>query len=224
MKEYFKTELGALYCGDCPEIMAELKDKSIDAIITDPPYGISLKAQRKTSKFNGIKIANDENVDIISHFLPLAANLSDVLYLFAGWSEVDKIMPVFKKYYTLKNCLVWDKMWFGMGYNWRPNHEFILYGVKGKNKGVLRSKNKGNILRHRRIAPTKLTHIAEKPISLLAEIIEEYEGTILDPFAGSGTTLLAAEKLGRRWIGIELEKKYCEIIKQRFEAQKSGKE
>ena len=121
----------------------------------------------------------------------------------------------FEKYFDFKNCIVWDKMWFGMGNNWRYNFELIMYGVKGWN-GKIPSNNKSNVLRHRRISAQKLRHIAEKPIPLLEEIMEEHEGIVLDPFMGSGAVAEAAEKKHRKWVGIEIEEQYCKDIVERL--------
>ena len=212
---YFETDNGILYCGDCLKIMKEFPKESVDLILTDPPYGINLKAQRKTSKFKDVKIKNDENVNIIKKFIPLVSKITNTIYMFVSWYEIGKIQPIFEKYFIYKNCLVWDKMWFGMGNNWRPNHEFIMYGVKN-HSGKLSSNNKENILRHRRLHPSKMNHICEKPTSLLTEIIEQHNGIVLDCFVGSGSTLVACNNLNRRWVGIELEEKYCEISKRKI--------
>jgi site-specific DNA-methyltransferase (adenine-specific) len=65
-------------------------------------------------------------------------------------------------------------------------------------------------------------HPTQKPIKLIEKLIDvhtDIEGTVLDPFLGSGTTAVACEKLGRRWIGIEISEKYCEIAKQRIKSE-----
>jgi len=212
---YFHTDLGVLLHGDCIEVMKTFPENSIDTIITDPPYGINISAQRKSSKFYKTRITNDANISIIKNFLPIAAKLARTIYMFVSWRNLGYIQPIFERYFEYKNCLVWDKMWFGIGNNWRPNHEFIMYGVRGWN-GVIPANNKGNILRHRRVSPHELRHISEKPLSLLKELISQQGEPILDPFLGSGKTVIACELLNKQWIGIEIQEEFCEIAKERI--------
>lgn len=216
---YYKNECGELWHGDCLEVMSKLDP--VDLVLTDPPYGINLQPQRRGSRFHGEKIVNDENIDVVRAFLPHAARLTSTIYMFVGWPQVGNIQPYFEKHFEYKNCLVWDKQWFGMGGNWRPNHELIMYGVKG-HSGTIEANNKESILRHRRVPPQKLTHSCEKPVPLLAEILMNSKGSVvLDPFAGSGSTLEAAETCGWRWIGIEYLESNCELIAKRLSARRN---
>ena len=206
--------------GDCLELMQELPDESIDLIVTDPPYGIDLNIQRKTSKFKNTTVKNDNTLEwlpnLVNNFKRIMKPNS-VIYLFCNWQNYDVFKKEFEKYFELKNLIVWDKQWFGMGYNWRPNHEFIMVLTNGKFK--TNSNNNENILRYRRIHPTKMYHSCEKPIALLEKLIEESsnEGdTVLDSFIGSGTTPIAAINTNRKYIGYELDEKYFDIAQQRI--------
>ena len=207
--------------GDCLELMQELPDESIDLIVTDPPYGIDLNIQRKTSKFKNTTVKNDNTLEwlpnLVNNFKRIMKTNS-VIYLFCNWQNYDVFKKEFEKYFELKNLIVWDKQWFGMGYNWRPNHEFIMVLTNGKFK--TNSNNNENILRYRRIHPTKMYHSCEKPIALLEKLIEESsnEGdTVLDSFIGSGTTPIAAINTNRKYIGYELDEKYFNIAQQRID-------
>lgn len=206
--------------GDCLELMQELPDESIDLIVTDPPYGIDLNIQRKTSKFKNTTVKNDNTLEwlpnLVNNFKRIMKPNS-VIYLFCNWQNYDVFKKEFEKYFELKNLIVWDKQWFGMGYNWRPNHEFIMVLTNGEFK--TNSNNNENILRYRRIHPTKMYHSCEKPIALLEKLIEESsnEGdTVLDSFIGSGTTPIAAINTNRKYIGYELDEKYFNIAQQRI--------
>src|SRR5699024_7071999 len=206
--------------GDCLELMQELPDESIDLIVTDPPYGIDLNIQRKTSKFKNTTVKNDNTLEwlpnLVNNFKRIMKPNS-VIYLFCNWQNYDVFKKEFEKYFELKNLIVWDKQWFGMGYNWRPNHEFIMVLTNGKFK--TNSNNNENILRYRRIHPTKMYQSCEKPIALLEKLIEESsnEGdTVLDSFIGSGTTPIAAINTNRKYIGYELDEKYFNIAQQRI--------
>ena len=117
----------------------------------------------------------------------------------------------------VKNVLVWNKDWFGMGNNYRPNYELILLLCKTNVK--TKSKNKSNILTYRRIAPQKMKHSCEKPILLLEDLITELSeenDTVLDCFMGSGSTGEACLKNNRNFIGIELDENYYNIAYNRI--------
>ena len=223
LRPYYENEHGVLYHGDCLDVMDALSRNGFvaDLLLTDPPYGIGLQPQREGSRFHGEKIVNDENIDVVAAFLPHAARLTNTIYMFVGWSQMGNIQPHFEKHFKYKNCLVWDKQWLGMGGNWRPNHELIMYGIKG-HSGTIEANNKENILRHRRVPPQKLTHSCEKPVPLLAEILMNSKGNVvLDPFAGSGSTLEAAEACGWRWVGVEYLEGNCELIAKRLSATRN---
>ena len=217
-----------LYNGDCLEVMDKLISEGVkvDAIITDPPYGIDLTPQRTSGKFKNTKVINDRSIEIIPLFLEKAKKLTDRIYMFVSWKQLGNIQPIFENNFNYKNCLVWDKMWFGMGGNWRPNHEFIMYGISKdkKDSGTIPSNSKENILRCRRVSPQKLKHSCEKPVKLLEEIIEQNGELILDPFMGSGSTGVACKNTNRNFIGIELDENYFKIAKERIEKAHETKE
>ena len=207
--------------GDCLELMKDIPDRSIDLIITDPPYGTNLTPQRKNSKFKGTKVLNDDTLDwlpdLVSEYKRILKENS-VGYVFCNWQKYDLFKQAFEKEFIIKNCLVWNKDWIGMGNNWRPNHEFILVITNGKFK--TKSNNKSNIITQRRVSPQKLTHPCEKPVPLIEELIIESsdEGdVILDSFLGTGSTAIACINTNRNFIGIELDDKYFEIAKERIE-------
>ncbi len=205
--------------GDCFDIIKKLEDNSIDLTITDPPYGIDLTPQRDNGKFKDTKVINDDNLD----WLP---NLVDELYrvskntvcVFCGWQNIDKFKIEFEKKFIVKNILVWNKDWFGMGNNYRPNYELILLLCKTNVK--TKSKNKSNILTYRRMSPQKMKHSCEKPVALLEDLILELSNEnelVLDCFMGSGSTGEACLKTNRKFIGIELDENYYNIAYNRIE-------
>lgn len=206
-------------CGDCLELMKELPDGSIDLIVTDPPYGIELTPQRETGKFKGTKVINDDTLDWLPHLVSELYRVSkNAVLVFCGWQKIDVFKIEFEKLFTVKNILVWNKDWFGMGNNYRPNYELCLLCCK--TNVTTKSNNKSNILTYRRVAPQKLLHSCEKPIALLEDLISELsnEGdVILDPFMGSGSTCVAAVKTNRRYIGYELDAEYYDIACKRLD-------
>ena len=132
-----------------------------------------------------------------------------------------KHLPIIRQFveqytrYDLKDWIVWDKVNMGMGYGFRKQHELILVLEKGKPK--YRNMGLPNLLNEKRVISKQ--HVHQKPVRLVKQLIEQSSDVgdiVLDPFAGSGTTCLAAEQLGRNWIGIELEAAYAEIARTRL--------
>lgn len=216
IKENYK-----LYQGDCLEVMDELikDDVKVDMILTDPPYGIDLTPQRENGKFKNTKVINDNNLCWLPKFVnQIYALTKNTAIIFCAWQNIDKFKIELEKKFTIKNILVWNKDWFGMGNNYRPNYELILLCCK--TNITTKSKNKSNILTYRRIPPQKLKHSCEKPVGLLEDLIYELtdeNDIVLDSFMGSGSTGVACLNTNRRFIGIELDEKYFTISYTRLE-------
>jgi len=207
-----------LYKGDCLEKMKLIEDGSVDLIVTDPPYGIDLTPQRENGKFKDTKVKNDDNLDWIDTFVEETYRISkNVVCVFCGWQNIDKFKIAFEKKFLVKNILVWDKDWFGMGNNYRPNYELILLLCKTNLK--TKSNNKSNILKYRRLSSQKLKHSCEKPVTLLSDLITELSeenDIVCDPFMGSGSTGEASVINNRKFIGIELDDNYFNIAAERI--------
>lgn len=193
----------------------------VDAIITDPPYGMNLTPQRESAKFKNTKIKNDDNLNWSDSFFEkcflLTPKNSGSLF-FCSYHSVGKFIESGKNAgFDVKNLMVWDKDWFGIGGNWRPTCEFILLLTKGR--FVTHSKNKSNILKFRRLSGQKMVHPTQKPVALIEELIKEPDYNpqiILDPFMGSGTTGVACRNTKRDFIGIELDENYFNIACERI--------
>ena len=216
MEEQYK-----LYNGDCLEIMKDIKDKSIDLIVTDPPYLIDYQSNYRKNKYK--KIKNDIKAEelISNYFKECYRILKDntAMYSFCSWHNIDFFKREFEKYFKLKNIIVWNKNNTSMGDlkgSYAPKYEFILFGHKGRKlingfryPDVLEAKRTGNKL-----------HPTQKPIDLLEIFIKtsSNEGdTVFDGFMGSNSTGIASIKNNRKFIGIELDSNYYNIAKQRID-------
>lgn len=203
--------------GDCLEVMQGIPDKSVDAIITDPPYGMDLQPQRGiTQAIEGDK--PQEARELWAQFVPETYRIlkdDTASIFFARWSEV-WCKEVLEQYFTVKACIVWVKNNFGIGYYTRPQHEFIWYCHKGK--PPLPKTPQSDVWLEPKVL--KPIHSCEKPTGLIERAIDFTtieNGILLDPFLGSGTTAVAALNTGRFFIGIEKEPKYVEIARKRVE-------
>ena len=215
MQPYYADPSVTIYHGDCREVLPDLAlYASRHTLVTDPPYGFSYASNRRDSDWRGEQIANDDDTEARDWLLEWWGEVAPAL-VFGSWKR--------PRPGGTRHVLIWDKgESVGMGdltLPWKPNYEEI-YVI-----GVGFSGHRGSsILRYPTHAhSTKKSwkdqprqHPNEKPVGLMIDLIGKCPaGGILDPFMGSGTTLLAAKDLGRHAIGIELEERYCEIAARR---------
>jgi DNA modification methylase len=190
-----------LYLGDCLEILPTL-DK-VDAVVTDPPYGVAFSCGWG-NKFQAVKIANDATPQARDWLVEWLGERPALM--FGSWKvpRPDKT----------KMLLVWDKGTVGMGdlaLPWFPGTEEIYVLGNGwigtRTRSVLPHYVRNDF------------HPTEKPVSLLLELLAKCDlgWTILDPFMGSGTTGVACARMGRKFIGIEIEPRYFDIARRRIE-------
>ncbi len=210
MKPYYEQDGITIYHGDCRDVLPLLG--TVDVVVMDPPYGISYSSSM-TGHDGGTALPGIEG--------DADTSLRDAVL--ADWAGPALVFGTWKRQRP-NNCravLVWDKgEHVGMGdllLPWKPNTEEI-YVIGSGFTGVRGS----SILRH--LAPVSWNSVShgrlhphEKPVALMRELIGKCPlGIILDPFAGSGSTLRAAKDSGRDAIGIELEERYCEIAAKRL--------
>jgi len=211
-----------LFHGSCLDRLKEIPARTVNAIVTDPPYNIALQPQRELH--NGETIQNDalsdkEFIDFYEQVFYQYYRLlkrSGAGYLFCGWSSYPKFYDLLEKRFIIKNCIVWDKKHFGIGYNYRPQHELIIFFLQKDSTHKIKSNNLSNVLSVSDV-PNEL-HITQKPTELLKILIRESTDigdVVLDSFCGSGSTMEACQELGRSCYGVELELKYINTIKKR---------
>ena len=210
-----------LYRGDCLDFMKDIPDGSVDMVLTDPPYGMDLTPQRVTGKFHGKKIENDAHLGWVDAFFAECFRLlpkdGAAMVFCSHHCVAEFIFSARAAGFTIKNMMIWDKGQFGIGGNWRPRHELILLCTKGR--FVTRSNSLSTIMNFKKVHHSKAQHPTQKPVDMLAEMIEQPDyspGIILDPFMGSGSTGVACGNLGRKFIGIELDRDYYHIARKRI--------
>jgi len=223
-----------LYCGDslAPGALEKLlNDAKADLVLTDPPYGISYRstlAKRGRRKRAIANDAGDEFESFLAKALPAIKGQMKrgaVLYWFAGGGGGEPVLGkaqfAIAQHFTFLNTIVWDKVDPGLGWRWRRSWEAIIEASVGKPRVWNGGTDVRNVLRFAKAIPQADDHPTPKPVPLLEEIIRAAapsRGLILDPFAGSGPSLIAAERTGRTCCAVELEPRYCDIIVARWEA------
>jgi len=228
-----------LYCGDslAPGGFERLcNGEKVDLVLTDPPYGISYQSTLARRGRRKKAIANDgqEEFDgFLGRALPAIRAVMKrgaVLYWFAGGGGAEPVLAkallAIAQHFTLLNTIVWDKVDPGLGWRWRRSWEAVIEASVGRPRVWHGGTNRRNVLRFPRAVPQSDDHPTPKPIPLLEEIVlaaAPARGAILDPFAGSGSTLIAAERSGRTCLAAELEPRYCDIALARWEAIIGGR-
>lgn len=193
-----------LYLGDCLGILPTLP--TADAVITDPPYGMQFRSNHRIVAHD--QIANDHNTELFEWACRIPVNHSR--YVFCRWDGI-KLAPL------PKSCVTWVKNNWSMGdleHEHARQTEVALFWPGENHK--FPGKRPTDIVMASRTGNEY--HPTEKPVFLLEQFVKWTDGVILDPFGGSGTTGVACANLGRKFIGIEIERKYFDIACDRIEA------
>ncbi len=236
----FSSDFGRLYHGDCLDILAELPSSSVDLVLTDPPY--SSGGQYRGDRVSGGNAKYIKSERAKTYYPEFAGETMDqrsfcywshawlsaclrvtkeggMIAAFCDWRQVPVLTDAVQAAgWVWRGIMVWDKTESCRPQQGRPRQqsEFILWGSKGRLPtegpvfpGVLRQA----------IDPQKKEHPTGKPVQLmmqLAGLAWREDAVVLDPFAGSGTTAAACERLKKRWISCEIQESYIEIATRRL--------
>ena len=195
-----------IYNADCRDILPLIPDKSIDLVLTDPPYGIDYQSARRIDWQRKEKIQGDKEFPMwLFDLKPLMA-----MFVWCRWDILTQLPRP-------KSFIVWDKCRHSMGdlkHEYGRQWEAIAFYPQEEHEFNYRPID---IIRVPCIPAYNLQHPNEKPVEVVTPLLQANKGNIvLDPFLGSGTTAIACKILGRKCIGIEIEEKYCSIAKQRL--------
>jgi len=200
--------------GDCRQILRTLADESVDLVITDPPYLVRYRDRA------GRTIANDDDSSgVLGAFDQVYRAMRPNTYCvsFYGWNTISAFFSAWMRAgFRAVGHIVWHKGYASRIGVVNARHEQGYVLVKGRPSNPVRPLDdvlpweySGN-----RVHPT------EKAVSVLKPLIQTFSkpgDLVLDPFAGSGSTLVAAALTGRDYLGIELETKYVELARRRLE-------
>lgn len=208
MKPYYQDDLVTLYHGDCRDIDAWT---AADVLVSDPPYGMAFVSSKTTQRR---VIANDTTTEVRDSMLAMWGSHRPAA-VFGTWKVA---RPA-----DTKHRLIWDKQdgsGCGMGdldaAFGNSEEEIYLLGDWPRN-GRPRQPNVLRTSSGMAHLATTIGHPTPKPVDLMERIIRAApDGVIADPFAGSGSTLVAAKNLGRRAVGVELDERYCAIAAGRL--------
>lgn len=215
--------------GDCAALIGSLP--TVDLLATDPPYGVKWNSGFNGGRF-GPLLGDDGTLDVPGLLGAIVrTHLREKRHAYVFGYRPDQLVEPLQLGGTAE--LIWDKVVIGLGdleSPWGPQHEQITFGChmpskthRASGRGNLAARLRaGSVLRYKRPSRWGVNrHPTEKPIPLMAELIESSsrrDELVLDPFAGSGSTLVAAVLAGRRAYGIELDHRYAELAVQRVRA------
>jgi DNA modification methylase len=220
-----------LLCGDATiaaDVEKVLAGGLADMVFTDPPYNVNYGATMKDKiRGNKRRIANDALGDGFAKFLGAAcANILAVtkgaIYACMSSSELHTLQHAFREAGGhWSTFIIWAKNTFTMGRSdYQRQYEPILYGWKeGTDHYWCGARDQGDVWFVKKPVVNDL-HPTMKPVELIERAIRnssKSRDTVLDPFGGSGSTLIACEKTDRQARVIELEPKYCDVIVRRFQ-------
>lgn len=223
-----------LYLGDCLEIMKTFPDKSIDCVITDPPYemvsgghGKGELADRQTARNELLRstgLWDGFSNDILNELCRVMKNIN--IYIFCSKNQIYQLLDYFKNKVDSFDLLCWHKLnpspLSNMTY--LNDTEYLLnFRARGCTiKGTIQQKKKYFLTSVNQKDKDMYGHPTIKPLEIIEQLIinaTNSNDTILDCFMGSGTTGVACEKMNRKFIGIEIEQKYFDIAVQRIKAE-----
>jgi DNA modification methylase len=216
-----------------------------ELVITDPPYNVAIDGHvggkgaihhREFVMASG-EMSKEAFTDFLtSVFACLATNTvpGSIHYAFMDWRHIDEMMAAGKKVYTeFKNLCVWTKTNAGMGTFYRSQHELVFVWKSGEGSHLnnfelgQHGRSRTNVWHYAGVntmRPGRLEELAMhptvKPVALVADAIKDCSrrgGLVLDPFCGSGTILIAAERTGRKARALEIDPQYVDVALRRWQ-------
>ena len=201
--------VGHIFQEDCRITMKNMLAATIDITVTDPPYGINYKSNLSTLNIHQ-EIANDEELFFPLDELWRVTKMSGAIFAFFSHKK-----PLIDK--RVKNEIIWVKNGLTAGDlegDFANQYEKIAFIPREDFK--IKGKRYSNVWMFDR--QPAILHPTQKPLDLISRMVAQgrENGVVYDPFAGSGTTLVAAELSKRRWIGSELKEEYCKVVEKRI--------
>ncbi len=217
---YYSDNLITLYNGDCLEIISDLSlnNFKFDVVITDPPYGV-LPTGKGEYKFEWDNVKIKEFTETWFPLLTSVLNKNNLNFIFWSQKYLNMGINIFKP----NRLIMWryDNLINGGNGDFAYDYDPIFF-VRTGNKKINSGKHSCDLQYTKpqsNFKLDKLVHPTQKPIKLMLRLVElstQPDDVILDPFCGSGTTLIASKLKGIRSVGIEKNKEYCELAVERI--------
>ena len=206
---YYQDDAVYIIHGDCREVLPLIPDKSIDLVLTDPPYNArNIGPNQRVYEGTVMHLPDNEYKTFCSDWFELSLNKVETMVFTPGIANTHNYpqpkwqlcwhKPASVSFNRMGGFNAWEPIFiYGDTKKARFGQDYLLYNTLNFNKG------------------DEKNHPCPKPLSLWQYLLGNFGGIVLDPFLGSGTTVVAGKKLNRHCIGIEIEEKYCEIAAKR---------
>ena len=212
---FYTDDFVTIYHGDCRDVLPMLRQR-FEAIITDPPYAIPTQVAQTRTITRNVGDLSIAEAGLEAMFRECDRRLIDGgrYFVFCDGTSYPVLSRVFYGRFTTA-LLVWDKGRIGMGREFRKSHELILHAWERQTPLVdANGKGYADVLRCAPVGDDRV-HDAQKPVGLISQLLRVCGANVLDPFAGSGTTLVAAKQDGHKAVGIEIDERNCELAANR---------
>lgn len=206
--------------------MENISNESIDLIVTDPPYLIRYKTNRRKNKTHDFcsEIKGDNDYKLIHNYIKECYRIlknNKAMYMFCNCDHVDYFKQELEKSgFKIKNMIIWVKNnWTAGDLKAQFGKQYEILFLVNKGRCLFNGKRITDVWKFNKVVGSKQYHQNQKPLDLIKLCIEKHSSEndiIFDGFMGSGTTGVACKQLNRKFIGIELDKKYFEIAKKRI--------
>lgn len=216
-------ELNKIYNIDCIKGMKEIPDNFIDLIVTDPPYLINYKTNhRKDTRKNnrldfGTIIQNDDNPELIVDYIKECYRImknNTAMYIFCSPKTSVFFELELEKYFTIKNRIMWVKNnWTAGDLEAQFGQQYEIIFLVNKGRCLFNGERLTDVWNFDRVSGDEQIHQNQKPQPLIELCIKKHSkenDIIFDGFMGSGTTAFSSKRLGRQFLGFEIEKDYCD--------------
>jgi len=234
--EVYQLGRHRLMCGDSTkqeDIDKLMQGKQADVVFTDPPFNLNYEPKTENyGKFMNDGLSDEDWELFMDQFLEsIDYVLKDggSIYLWIDWRQYHNFKIRFNKRWKQHALIVWDKLFFGRGEYFRFQHELCLFGTKGLKPNIWNGEDRladvigyewprGDIWKAQR--DPDYQHPTQKPLRLAdiaCKASSHKDNLIVDLFGGSGSTLLAAERINRICYMMELDPVYCDVIRRRYE-------
>ncbi len=210
-------EVNKIYCGDCLDIMRDMPDDSVFLTITDPDYNAKNIGPNKR-KYDVCPMQREDYpkfcatwfamCDRVSEAIVFTPGIANTHYYPAPFWQICWHKPASCSFNRMGGFNAWEPIFtYGKVTKARLGQDYILCNTLNLKKGP------------------ESKHPCPKPLKLMEKLVKHFSepgDLIFDPFVGSGTTCLAAKRLGRNYIGIDISEEYCQIARDRLAAEQAG--
>jgi len=232
-RQYFYNEKNFVKISqdDCINFLRSLPDGSVDLIVTDPAYSgmnnklklgkgrivgnYSEKGQNNSKWFSEFHDTEENYECFLSECKRVLNKKTGHIYIMFDSFSLLSLGPIVRRYFSVKNVLVWDKVNLGMGHYFRRRHEFIMFATNGNNQKI-KNRSFPDIWKIKRVHQSK--YPTQKPVEIFEIMINasaKKGATVCDPFLGSGSAAIAAVKNGCNFLGCDTSDKSFEISSSR---------